>query len=851
VTISDAEARLKYWWTLPREKITEILKTNQSKGLAKDRILEQRSIYGSNILQELKPTSMLTLFIEGIKQPMMILLISIAFVSLVFGELLEASVMIFVVAAYISVEFINKLRTERTMTRLRELTQPTSKVIRDGESQQILTSEIVVGDLIILTSGVRVPADSRLIQASGLVVNEAALTGESFPVMKKPEAELRPDTALIDRVNSVFSGTIILDGEGTAVVIAVGQNSEFGKIAQQVLETRKQQTPLQASMRQLSKTLAFFAIVVSFIIPLIGLLRGLDTTQMVLTWLSLTFLMVPGQPPIIITMALALASFELARRNVIVKRLGGAEGLGSVTSIVTDKTGTLTENRMVVDKIVTSMGEEFTSSNVSKEIAENIYSSLPKFSSDPTDNAVDEALRFMGKKEEFVPVSFEGFSDGHPWRLISYRVEGDYTHRVAGKPELLVDSSKLEKGEKDRLKAIISSEGAIGKRVVAFGIIRSPARDVKILENLEITALVILSDHVRPGVKEAISDLKFAGISTIIVTGDHPATTRFVANEIGLNSEIITGDILEKMSDSEVADSFKAVSIFARVTPSQKLRLVKILQAEGGDVAVVGDGVNDAPAIKSANVGVAMGFIGTDLAKETADLVLTDDNYVHIRDAVEIGRKAIDNFRKGLTYYLSAKLILLSIFLIPLALGLPFPLAPIHIITIELLMDLASSTIFVTEATEPDVLKRPTLRMSDYLRGQLKWNILKYGFFLAAGILFLYLSTFYTTGNLVLSQTVAFVAWLIGHILLALNLKQDKTPLLKQGISSNRFGLFWLMGMITLALLVTNFAPFFFYFKTTFIPIGIWFEILAVVFASLFWIELLKWFNVLKTRTVS
>jgi len=851
VSTPDTAADLRYWWTLPRERLSEILKTDQSKGLAKDRILEQRSKHGSNILQELKPTGIPTLLIEGIKQPMMILLILIALVSLAFGELLEASVMIFVVVAYISVEFINKLRTDRTMARLRELTQPTTKVIRDGEPQQIPTSEIVVGDLIILTSGVRVPADARLIKASGLVVNEAALTGESLPATKNPESELKPDTALIDRVNSVFSGTIILDGEGTAIAVGVGQSSEFGKIAQHVLETRKQQTPLQASMRQLSKTLAMFAIVVSLIIPLIGLLRGLDTTQMILTWLSLTFLMVPGQPPIIITMALALASFELARRNVIVKRLGGAEGLGSVTSILTDKTGTLTENRMVVNKIITPIGEKATPSNVSLEIAENIYSSLPKFRSDPTDNAVGEALSLKVKEEELVPVSFEGFSDGHPWRLISYGVEGDYTHRVAGKPELLVDSSTLKKGEKDRLKAIISSEGALGKRVVAFGTIRSPARDVKVLENLELTALVVLSDQVRPGIKEAISDLKDAGISTIIVTGDHPATTGFVANEIGLKSEIITGDKLERMSDPEVADSFKSVSIFARATPSQKLRLVKILQADGGDVAVVGDGVNDAPAIKSANVGVAMGDIGTDLAKETADLVLTDDNYVHIRDAIGIGRKAIDNFRKGLTYYLSAKAILLSIFLIPLVLGIPFPLAPIHIIAIELLMDLASSTIFVTEATEPDVLKRPPARMSDYLRGPLKWNILKYGFFLAAGILFLYLSTFYTTGNLVLSQTVAFVAWLIGHILLALNLKQDKTPLLKQGISSNRFGLFWLMGMITLALLVTNIAPIFLYFKTTFIPAIIWFEILIVVFVSSFWIELLKWFNVMRTRIAS
>jgi Ca2+-transporting ATPase len=385
--------------------------------------------------------------------------------------------------------------------------------------------------------------------------------------------------------------------------------------------------------------------------------------------------------------------------------------------------------------------------------------------------------------------------------------------------------------------------------VVAFGTIRSPTREVKALKNIDLTALAVLSDHVRPGVKEAISDLKVAGISTIIVTGDHPVTTGFVANEIGLKGEIITGDKLENMSDSEVLDSLRSVSIFARATPSQKLRLVKILQSSGVDVGAVGDGVNDAPAIRSANVGVAMGEIGTDLAKETADLVLTDDNYVHVRDAVAIGRKAIDNFRKGLTYYLSAKAILLSIFLVPLALGIPFPLAPIHIIVIELLMDLASSTIFVTEAAEPDVLKRHPSRMSEYLQGPILKNILRNGLPLAVGIMLVYFTTFYATGDLVLSQTAVLVTWLLGHILLALNLKQETTPLLKQGITSNRFGLFWLIGMISLTLFVTNVASVFAYFKTTFIPVGIWLEILIVIFGATFWIELLKWFKLRSHRT--
>jgi Ca2+-transporting ATPase len=830
-----------HWWAFSTQQIRDILALDYSSGLSAEQARKHGAIYGTNAITELKRTSVIALLLEGVKEPMMVLLLSIAALSVVFGETIEAAVMIFVVAAYVSVEFANKLRTDRTMARLRELTQPTTNVIREGRMQEIPTVDVVVGDVIVVSAGVRVPADARLIESSGLSLNEAPLTGESLPVRKDAEAEVMENAPLAERVNCVFSGTTVFDGEGKAVVLAVGERSEFGRIAKEVQAPQRERTPLQQAMTQLVKYLTAFAIVVSFIIPAIGILRGLNFQQMVLTWLALTFLMVPGQPPIIITMALALASFELATRNIVVKRLRGAETLGSVTAVLTDKTGTITENRMRVEKFVLADGHEIEPDEA-KLLRDKIVLCLPEYPNDPTDRAVAETLTEDVKSEKPTLLLFEGFSQGHPWRTLTYRIGNSYVHAVAGEPELLIRSSTLDADGKEELTGILAREADLGKRVVAYAWAESGTEKLEKLEAMNFLALVVLEDPVRPGTREVVTALTDAGVRTFVVTGDHPATTRAVAEKIGLHEKVVTGDELEQMDEEMLRGTLRSTRLFARISPSQKLRLVRSLQSEGEKVAVIGDGINDAPAIASANVGVAMGEIGTDLAKETADLVLTDDNYVHILDAVTTGRKAIDNFRKGLTYYLSAKGILLSVFVVPLILGVPFPFAPIHIIMIELLMDLASSTIFVTEAAEPGILKRGAQRIDEYFRRALILRIIRNGAALAAGILAVYLSIYFQTGNLVLAQTAAFVTWLLGHILLALNLKQDKLPLLRQGILSNRFGMIWLLGMIGLTLLITNVPTVFPYVKTTSLPPLAWAEILVIVIASTFWIETRKLF---------
>jgi len=828
-----------HWWTLSGTQIQDIFSVDYEGGLSAEQIRKSRASYGTNAMVELKRTSVIALLLEGVKEPMMLLLLTVAALSLVFGETIEAAVMIFVVIAYVSVEFVNKLRTDRTMARLRELAQNTTKVVREGRVQEIPTADVVVGDLIIVSAGVRIPADARLVESRGLSVNEAPLTGESLPMRKDARAEITESTPLAERANCILSGTTVLDGEGKAVVMVVGERSEFGRIAKEVQAAQKERTPLQRAMGQLVKSLTVFAIIVSLIIPTVGILRGLGLQQMALTWLALTFLMVPGQPPIIITMALALASFELATKNIVVKRLRGAETLGSVTAILADKTGTITENRMRVVKFVLPDGREIGPPEA-KALEDEILACLPEYLNDPTDRAVAEAFN-GGPRAKSTPLSFEGFSQGHPWRVLTYRTGGSYIHYVAGEPELLIRSSSLQGDEKERLNGIVAGEADSGKRVVAFASLVSGTEKLDELDGVSFLALAILEDPVRPGTRDVVTALTGAGVKTFIVTGDHPATTKAVAGEIGLETKVVTGDQLDRMDDEALRGALRSSRLFARISPSQKLRLVKNLQSGGEKVAVIGDGINDAPAIASANVGVAMGEIGTDLAKETADLVLVDDNYAHVLDAVMTGRKAIDNFRKGLTYYLSAKAILLSVFIVPLILGIPFPFAPIHLIMIELLMDLASSTIFVTESSEPDILRRGPQRIEEYLKRPLILRIVRNGAGLVAGILVVYLSLYFRTGYVVMAQTAAFALWLLGHILLALNLKQEKLPLLKQGILSNRFGFLWLLGMSALTILITGVPAVSSYTKTTSLPLPVWVEILSVAFASTFWLEAMKW----------
>jgi len=862
MTDREEAPRFPDWWATPAKELARQTGTPLDRGLGNEQVEENRRQFGSNQLEDTGPTSLWTLAWESARSPMMILLLTIAGISLLLGQFREAIVMAFVVATYVGIHLLNKARADRTMARLREVQAPTARVLREGRIQEVPARDIVVGDVLPLQAGTRIAADGRLVESAGLLVDEAPLTGESSPVHKEAGAEIAPETALAERATAVLAGTTVLDGQGKALVMAVGRGSELGRVATLATGAGDDKTPLQKEMDSLAHTLAIVALAISLLIPLLGLLRGFDLEQMVLTWLSLTFLMVPGQPPIIIAMALALASLELARRQVIVRRLHAAETLGAVTVLLSDKTGTMTENRMVMSGVLLPEGQQVEveeQGDRARELAHFLQAALQAIpdlagSNDPTDLAVVNAaadIEGFEQPERGQLVDQIGFARSNAYRALEYSQGSGHRIYLAGRPEFLLQRSESRdtpsgavpwrEEEREEFQARLESLAAEGKRITAYAY-----KDGR-LDGGEVSAVVfvgaaLISDPVRPEVDEAVASLDEAGIRVFMVTGDIPQTAAHVGRQVGLDdAEPVTGSELEGQPEDRYDELVRTTRVFARTTPEQKLKLVEAFKRQDEIVAVTGDGVNDAPALRTAHVGIAMGQKGTDVAREAGDLILTDDNLSHLPDGVAIGRKAYDNFDKGITYYLSAKAILLSIFVVPLVAGVPFPLAPIQIILTELLMDLASSTIFVSEEAEPGILKRKPRPRSGFLSWEVARRIARNSAGLVIAILAVYFGSLALGYEVDSARTAAFATWLLGHIVLAMNLKQRHRPLREQGLLANRFALGWLLGMILLVLAMTLIDPVRSLLGTTPLSAVQWLGVVAGSLLASSWIEVLKW----------
>lgn len=580
--------------------------------------------------------------------------------------------------------------------------------------------------MILLQVGQRIPADARLLDAYGLAVDESPLTGESVPVNKETDAVLAEETPVAERRNMLFSGTTVTRGRGRAVVVATGMDTELGHIASLTAEVEVPRTLLQRTMRELTRWMVWLALGFSVLGPLLGwLLAGESWQQMVLTGLSLAFATIPEELPIIITIVLALGGYRLSQQRAIAKKLQAVETLGAVSVIATDKTGTLTLNRMEVDQLVPeALGQRLLAIGI---MCNDAVKSQQGFTGDPLDTALLRAAEKAGLDVNALrqdrSLHDEFTFDNARKRMSAIYSQGDKLWvAVKGAPEAVLASSvrrqtgegeqPLSEADRQAMLETAAQMARDGMRVIAFA--EKAVSDGRLSpeqaeSELTFVGLAGLADRPRPEVKVAVAASQAAGVRTVMITGDHPLTARAIARQIGLDGDgqLLTGPELDALSDEELGELVGQVFLYARTTPQHKLRIVRALQARGERVAVTGDGINDAPALAAADIGIAMGETGTDVAREAADIVLADDNFATIVRAVREGRVLFANLTKGVRYYLAVKVALMSVTLLPVLLKVPLPFAPIQIIIMELFMDLAASATFVAEPPESELMRRP------------------------------------------------------------------------------------------------------------------------------------------------
>jgi len=754
---------------------------NNNDGLSSGEAQEKLLKSGPNRIFKATEISFFGIARHEVTEPMILLLLVVGFFYSIWGKLEDAFTIFIVIALLVFAEVYNEFRAKKAIASLEKIAAPRTKVLRDGKVTEIDSENVVPDDILILTSGTKVAADAKIQKSTGLQFDESALTGESFPRDKEIGDE-------------IYAGTIVLSGEGSAVVFATGKSTKLGEIAAASKVIKPPKTPLQLAMKSLAGKLVFVALFFSIIIPLIGILRGQDIKTMILTGLSLSFATIPEELPIIITMVLGLGAYTLSKNNFLVKRIKAAETLGNATVIVTDKTGTITENKMKI--------AAFYPPEKGKEIIEIALGSITEYSLSPLEREIkNKAAELKMDAAVLNVVRQRNLGNGRKTKAVIRENGTDYELFSSGAPEEIFGVCfNISKN----IKAALSNEVENGRRVIAIAY-KKLAPGEKSLDFNEIekemnfAGLISFEDPPREGIKETIALAMMAGIRTIMVTGDHPSTAVFIAKEVGIvtGNKVLTGTDLDNLTDEELQNTVKEFSVFARATPEHKYRIVKALQKNGEVVAVTGDGINDALALKGADIGIAMGIRGTDVAKEAAEVVVADDNYITIAEGIFEGRKFFDNLQKGIKYYLSVKVALVLIFLLPVLLGTPMPFAPIQIILLELFMDLAASAGFVVEAKEKNIYSRPPRNPKENIfNNQVIKDFLTKGVVLFAAVMSVYFYAQSLNLDLRQTQTYAFSAWIFGHIFLAYISRSDKESIFSLGIFANKVINLWAVAAI-------------------------------------------------------
>jgi Ca2+-transporting ATPase len=783
------------------------------QGLTEQEALERLAVDGYNELPTAKKRTFLHILLEVVREPMFLMLIACGLLYLFLGDREEALLLMGFVAVIISITFYQEQKTERALEALRDLSSPRALVIRDGLQQRIAGREVVRDDIILLSEGDRIPADAVLLSGNTISVDESLLTGESVPVRKRPwDGRLEMARPGGDDLPFVYSGTLMVKGQGVAQVRTTGPRTEIGKIGKALQILEPEDTNLQKQTGKIVRNFAIVGLCLCIIVVVVFALTRGDWLNGFLAGITLAMATLPEEFPVVLTIFLALGAWRISQHHVLTRRVPAVEMLGAATVLCVDKTGTLTLNRMTVTHLLVGNemlevdGKQLALPEKFHQVVEYAILSSPTDPFDPMEKAMKELggrtlanTEHLHKDWELVheyPLNDGLLAMSHVW----HSPEGNDTIIAAkGAPEAIADLCHFAPEQVDILHEKINSMAERGLRVI--GVSKAEFHEQSLPEeqhdfDFTFIGLLGLADPVRPEIAGAVKECYTAGIRIIMITGDYPGTARNIARQIGLklDDQLITGPELDALSDEELKERIKTVSVFARAIPEQKLRIVNALKSNNEVVAMTGDGVNDAPALKAAHIGIAMGGRGTDVAREAAALVLLDDNFASIVQAVRSGRRIFDNLKKAMAFIFSVHLPIAGMSLIPVLLNWPLALLPVHILFLELIIDPACTIVFEGEADEKDIMQKPPRRLEEPLFGKI---MILSGLFQGLGVLAIVLSVYvliHTRGyGEAEARMISFACMVIGNLGLIFTNRSWKNSILKTLRVPNK-ALWWVTG---------------------------------------------------------
>ena len=894
----------KHWHHLPTTEALQLLESNPQTGLDTFEVQHRQQRFGPNVLTPKRGKSPLMRFLLQFKNPLILILLASSVITALIKDPVDAVIIFAVVLINAVIGYVQEARAEKAIEALAQAMTTETTVIRTGKAQRVSAAELVPGDIVVLQAGDKVPADARLLHSRDLQVAEAALTGESVPIQKRSDAQLPVEVVLAERSTMAYASTLVTYGQGTGIVTATGDDTEVGHISQLIAAAQDLETPLTRKIAQFSRLVLYAVLALAAITFVAGVLRGNPAVETFTAAVALTVAMIPEGLPAALTVTLAIGVSRMAQRRAIIRKLPAVETLGSITVICSDKTGTLTQNQMTVQQIVAG-GKRYTLTGSGYDPAGQILredkpvnasgepaalreclltgllcndstlvedDGLWKAQGDPTEVALIVAARKGG----FVPADLEKqflrldgipFDSQHQY-MATLHSQGGIPERLAyvkGAVEVILERCTVALGgdgqmvplDATQIQRDVEGIALQGLRVLAFAR-RSMPPETTSLQHEDIASDLIflglqgMIDPPRQEVISAIGTCQEAGIEVKMITGDHALTASAIAVQTGLaelcpdssppQDCVLTGRAMADYSDAQLIDAVERVAVFARVSPEQKLRLVEALQTHGNVVAMTGDGVNDGPALKQADIGIAMGVAGTEVAKEASDMVLTDDNFATIEAAVEEGRGVFDNLTKIIVWVLPTNIGEGLILLLAILLGIALPILPVHILWINTVTTSVLGLVLALERKEPGIMKRPP-RAPDapILTRELTWRVLLVGMFILAGAFGLYELDLLLGSSVTQARTVAVNAIVMIEVLYLFNCRSLTQSMFRVGVFSNRWMVAGVVAMVLLQLLFT-YAPFMNdLFLTAPTSLADWARVLGVSLLGYLVVELEKW----------